>query len=222
MLGYGVDLTVHEIASRLVNRHGHRADVWTPTSDGTYAGAPYRLREIIDDPAANLGCVAVDEGGRTGRLFTSPRKLFARLTSEFNSHLAVHHDQVVRSGTNFHAVVHAQPRHLTYLSHIPRYQYEPYLNRHLLRWQPETIINLPEGIDRPKMGFGVPVGKWFRGEMRSFVSDILLSDKALNRGIIRPEVLRRYVSQHTSGERDHQFQLWTLLMLELWFQRFID
>ncbi|MBP7687935.1 MAG: class II aldolase/adducin family protein, partial [Thermoflexales bacterium] len=115
---------------------------------GTFivTGSGRRLREIIADPAANLACVVVDEGGKTGRLYTSPRKLFTRLTSEFNSHLAVHHDQVVRSGTNFHAVVHAQPRHLTYLSHIPRYQYEPYLNRHLLRWQPELIVNLPEGI----------------------------------------------------------------------------
>jgi rhamnulose-1-phosphate aldolase len=115
---------------------------------GTFivTGSGRRLREIIDDPAANLGCITIDEDGKTGRLYTSPRKLFARLTSEFNSHLAVHHDQVVRSGTNFHAVVHAQPRHLTYLSHIPRYQYEPYLNRHLLRWQPELIVQLPEGI----------------------------------------------------------------------------
>jgi asparagine synthase (glutamine-hydrolysing) len=79
-----------------------------------------------------------------------------------------------------------------------------------------------EVIYRRKMGFGVPVGKWFRGEMKSFVSDILLSDRALNRGIIRPEELRRYVLEHTTGERDHQFQIWTLLMLELWFQRFID
>lgn len=109
-------------------------------------GSGRRLREIIDDPAANLGCLVIDEGGRTGRLYTSPRKLFARLTSEFNSHLAVHYDQIMQSSTNFHAVVHAQPRHLTYLSHIPRYQYEPYLNRHLLRWQPELIVQLPEGI----------------------------------------------------------------------------
>jgi asparagine synthase (glutamine-hydrolysing) len=79
-----------------------------------------------------------------------------------------------------------------------------------------------EVIYRRKMGFGVPVGKWFRGEMKSFVTDILLSDTALNRGIIRPETLRRYVTEHTTGERDHQFQIWTLLMLELWFQRFID
>jgi rhamnulose-1-phosphate aldolase len=53
---------------------------------------------------------------------------------------------MLASGTNFHAVIHAQPVHLTYLSHIARYQDEQYLSSHLLRWQPETIINLPEGI----------------------------------------------------------------------------
>lgn len=115
---------------------------------GTFlvTGSGRRLREVIEDPVANLGCVTVEADGRTGRLYTSPRRLFERLTSEFNSHLAVHHDQVVRVGTNFHAVVHAQPPHLTYLSHIPRYQNENYLNRHLLRWQPELIVQLPEGI----------------------------------------------------------------------------
>ena len=109
-------------------------------------GSGRRLREIIHDPAANLGCVAVDPGGRTGKLYTSPRRLFERLTSEFNSHLAVHQDQVASTGTNFHAVVHAQPIYLTYLSHLPRYRDQEFLSRHLLRWQPETIVNLPEGI----------------------------------------------------------------------------
>jgi len=109
-------------------------------------GSGRRLREIIEDPAANLGVVVVDPGGKTGQLYTSPRRLFARLTSEFNSHLAVHLDQVALTGTNFHAVIHAQPPHLTYLSHIPRYQNHKFLSRHLLRWQPELIVNLPEGI----------------------------------------------------------------------------
>jgi rhamnulose-1-phosphate aldolase len=109
-------------------------------------GSGRRLREIQADPMANVGCVVVDDGGRTARLYTSPRRLFTRLTSEFNSHLAVHHDQVVRSGTNFHAVVHAQPLQLTYLSHIAAYRDETYLNTHLLRWQPEAIVNLPEGL----------------------------------------------------------------------------
>ncbi len=109
-------------------------------------GSGRRLREVVRDPAANLGCVVVDEGGATARLYTSPRRLFARLTSEFNSHLAVHQDQVSLTETNFHAVIHAQPPYVTYLSHIPRYRNEQYLNCHLLRWEPETIVNLPEGL----------------------------------------------------------------------------
>jgi rhamnulose-1-phosphate aldolase len=109
-------------------------------------GSGRRLREAIQNPAANLGFVAIDEGGRTGRLHTSPLRLFDRLTSEFNSHLAVHRDQVRLTGTNFHAVVHAQPVSLTYLSHIPAYRNEDYFSRRLLRWQPEAIVNLPEGV----------------------------------------------------------------------------
>ncbi|HEX6279878.1 MAG TPA: asparagine synthase-related protein, partial [Pyrinomonadaceae bacterium] len=79
-----------------------------------------------------------------------------------------------------------------------------------------------EAIYRRKMGFGVPVGKWFRGEMRDFVREILLSDSAMKRGIVKPEMLRKYVVEHTEGERDHAFRIWALLMLELWYQRFID
>ena len=110
------------------------------------SGSGRRLREIIEYPTANIGCLVVEEGGRTARLYTSYHRLFQNLTSEFNSHLAVHYDQAKITGTNFHAVIHAQPPHLTYLSHIPRYQNEVYLNQHLLRWQPETIVQLPEGI----------------------------------------------------------------------------
>ena len=85
-------------------------------------GSGRRLRDIAADPAANLGAVRVLPGGETGTLHTSPRRLFERLTSEWNSHLAVHDDTVARTGTNFHAVVHAQPPHLVYLSHVPAYQ----------------------------------------------------------------------------------------------------
>jgi rhamnulose-1-phosphate aldolase len=110
------------------------------------SGSGRRLREIIDDPTANIACLVVNEGGTTATLYTSFHRRFERVTSEFNSHLAVHYDQMLASGTNFHAIIHAQPVHLTYLSHIPRYGDEKYLNTHLLRWQPGTIINLPEGI----------------------------------------------------------------------------
>ena len=110
------------------------------------SGSGRRLREIIDEPTANIACIVVNKGGRTGKLFTSYHRRFERVTTEFNSHLAVHYDQICTTGTNYHAIIHAQPVHLTFLSHVPQYQDEQYLNTHLLRWQPETIINLPEGI----------------------------------------------------------------------------
>lgn len=119
-------------------------------------GTGRRLREIEADPAASLACVAVDPGGDTARLLTSPRKLFSQLTSEFNSHLATHSDQVLRTSANFQAIVHAHPVHLSYLSHLQSYQDEGYLNRHLLRWQPEAVVNLPEGLG--VVPFRVPGG----------------------------------------------------------------
>jgi asparagine synthase (glutamine-hydrolysing) len=79
-----------------------------------------------------------------------------------------------------------------------------------------------DNLRRPKMGFGVPVGHWFRGQMQGFLREQLLSDRSLRRGLFRPEAVRQMVELHTRGERDYTHQLWTLLMLELWFQRFID
>jgi rhamnulose-1-phosphate aldolase len=110
------------------------------------SGSGRRLREIINEPPAHLACITVKADGKSGTLYTAHDRRFASVTSEFNSHVAVHYDQLLASGENFHALIHAQPLHLTYLSHIPRYQNEHYLNTHLLRWQPETIVNLPEGI----------------------------------------------------------------------------
>jgi asparagine synthase (glutamine-hydrolysing) len=79
-----------------------------------------------------------------------------------------------------------------------------------------------ENLDRRKMGFGVPIGHWFRGKMQPFLREVILSDKALRRGLFKPEAVRQLVELHTRGERDYSHQLWTLLMLELWFNRFID
>jgi rhamnulose-1-phosphate aldolase len=109
-------------------------------------GSGRRLRDIAANPVANLGAVTIAGDGRSATLRTAPTRLFERLTSEWNSHLAVHDDAVARTATNFHAIVHAQPPHLTYLSHIPAYQAEAYFNERVMRWEPETIVQLPQGI----------------------------------------------------------------------------
>lgn len=109
-------------------------------------GSGRRLRDIRTDPAANLCAVHIGKDGSSAQLYTSPRRLFRQVTSEFNSHVAVHSDQVESTGTNFNALIHAQPPNLVYLSHVPEYGDQDELNRRLLRWEPETIVNLPEGV----------------------------------------------------------------------------
>jgi len=79
-----------------------------------------------------------------------------------------------------------------------------------------------ENLKRAKMGFGVPIGHWFRGGMKDFLREVLLAERSLTRGYFKPEVVAHMVTEHTEGRRDYGHQLWTLLMLELWFKKFID
>ncbi|MEP6912689.1 MAG: asparagine synthase-related protein, partial [bacterium] len=79
-----------------------------------------------------------------------------------------------------------------------------------------------ENLTRRKMGFGVPIGHWFRGSLRGFLQETLLSEKSLARDLFNPAAVKRIVDDHVSSRRNYAHQLWTLLMLELWFQRFID
>jgi asparagine synthase (glutamine-hydrolysing) len=79
-----------------------------------------------------------------------------------------------------------------------------------------------EVLYRKKMGFSVPITHWFRRQLKDFLRDILLSEKSLGRNLIKPEIVKNMVEQHTSGKQDFTAPLYTLLMLELWFQRFID
>ena len=80
----------------------------------------------------------------------------------------------------------------------------------------------PEVIARPKMGFGVPLARWFREELREMTHDVLLGRRARERGYFRPGVVERLIDEHVRGVRPWHFQLWNLLMFELWHQTFID
>jgi asparagine synthase (glutamine-hydrolysing) len=78
-----------------------------------------------------------------------------------------------------------------------------------------------ENIRRAKRGFGVPIARWFRAELRPMLEDIVLSPRALARGYLRPEATTALVAEHLAG-LDHGHRLWSLLMLELWHREFID
>jgi asparagine synthase (glutamine-hydrolysing) len=82
---------------------------------------------------------------------------------------------------------------------------------------------LPPAIrSRSKMGFGVPIDRWFRGELKDELRAVLLDPAALGRGLFRPEAVTTLIEEHTQGRRDHAYKLWALLMLELWFRNHVD
>ena len=79
-----------------------------------------------------------------------------------------------------------------------------------------------EVVDRPKVGFTVPLSPWFRGELRELLADTLLSARCLERGWFHSAAVRGAVDDHLSGRRDRARELWTLLTLELWHHTWID
>jgi asparagine synthase (glutamine-hydrolysing) len=82
---------------------------------------------------------------------------------------------------------------------------------------------LPRDIlDRPKRGFEVPVGVWFRGGLRELFSDVLLSSRARQRGYFEPAFVDRLVREHVTGRREHTLRLWSLVVFELWHRQYID
>jgi asparagine synthase (glutamine-hydrolysing) len=79
-----------------------------------------------------------------------------------------------------------------------------------------------ETLSRRKRGFAVPIGRWFRRDLRDFAADHLLGRRAVERGMFDPAVVARLFAEHQSGRADHAHHLWVLLMFELWCREFID
>jgi asparagine synthase (glutamine-hydrolysing) len=81
---------------------------------------------------------------------------------------------------------------------------------------PASILN------RPKMGFPVPLRAWTRGRWHTVVSDVLLDRRSKERGIIDPPAVARLLNDHAAGSIDATDRIWSLLNLEIWFRTFID
>ena len=81
---------------------------------------------------------------------------------------------------------------------------------------PEPILN------RSKMGFPTPLGRWFRGEFRPMLDEFILGERTLARGLFQPDFLQRLVQEHAAGSADHTERLWTLVNFEMWQRQFLD
>jgi asparagine synthase (glutamine-hydrolysing) len=76
-------------------------------------------------------------------------------------------------------------------------------------------------LQRPKRGFAIPLGRWFRGRLGDFVRDLLLSPRARQRGVVNPAYVEKLLRRNERG-RELDFQIWTLISFELWARRFLD
>jgi asparagine synthase (glutamine-hydrolysing) len=74
-------------------------------------------------------------------------------------------------------------------------------------------------MERPKMGFGVPLGEWLRGPLRDWAENLLSEQRLREAGLLDAAMVRRYWQEHLSGHRNWQYLIWDVLMLEAWRER---
>jgi asparagine synthase (glutamine-hydrolysing) len=84
------------------------------------------------------------------------------------------------------------------------------LRQLLYRYVPKDLV------ERPKMGFGVPIDRWLRGALREWAEELLDEDRLRREGFFHPEVIRGAWQGHLSGRRNHQYFLWNVLMFQAW------
>jgi asparagine synthase (glutamine-hydrolysing) len=79
----------------------------------------------------------------------------------------------------------------------------------------------PDILARGKKGFGIPIAKWFRNELRDLLLDTLSERRIKQQGIFDYPALTRLVSEHLHGVKDNRKQLWTVFMFQLWFEKYM-
>jgi asparagine synthase (glutamine-hydrolysing) len=78
-----------------------------------------------------------------------------------------------------------------------------------------------EAMNRPKMGFSIPLSRWFRGELKGMFEERVFAPGAFLQDYLDPRPIRQWWDHHQRGLRDYSNHLWALLVLECWGQRFV-
>jgi asparagine synthase (glutamine-hydrolysing) len=89
------------------------------------------------------------------------------------------------------------------------------LKKLLSRYLPKTLY------DRPKMGFGVPIEQWLRYELKDMMLDYLSHDRLKKEGLFSSEFVKQKIEDHLNNKANHQHRIWSLLMWEMWRERWL-
>ena len=157
---------------------------------------------------------------------SSPEKLDRLLNCDFNTYLP--DDLLVKMDrmTMAHSLEGRSPlldhRIVEFAAGLPaEWKGLPGKGKRIIRETfPEIVI--PEIADRPKMGFGVPLGEWFRGPLKEELLDTVDSTGFHGRGYFEPKEVKRMLKEHMDGSCSHHHRLWLLMMFERWHRRFMD
>jgi asparagine synthase (glutamine-hydrolysing) len=178
--------------------------------------AATRARTGTIDPYAGVRHVLEDTDAES----VLDRLLYADIKTYLHE-LLMKQDQMSMAASIESRVPFLDHKLVEFTSSLPeRLKLRGWTTKYVLRQSMKGV--LPEAIlSRPKMGFPVPIGKWFRGAYRSVVDEYILSDRTLSRGLFDREFLRGLVERHQIGE-DHSERLWALVNFEMWQRQFID
>jgi asparagine synthase (glutamine-hydrolysing) len=94
-----------------------------------------------------------------------------------------------------------------------------FTSKYILKRAMESFLP-KEVIHRKKKGFGVPIAKWVKGPLKELFEDLLSSDRIKREGFLNHELVTALLQDHLLNKRDNRKQLWTLLVLELWVNRY--
>ena len=173
------------------------------------------LLEARDPYAAGLRCYEEAPGGALDRMSRADLQTYL-------VELLMKQDQMSMAASIESRVPFLDHELVEHVVSLPsRYKVRGWQTKAVLRAAVRNLVP-PEILTRRKMGFPVPIGRWFAGRFAPMVDEFVLSARARARGLFRLSTLTRLAEEHRAGRAEHGARLWSLVNLEIWQRVFLD